>query len=60
MANETDNTELIHELLNSFQEVLNWCYDIDDDDSRLPLDTLERAHKAINAGTQKFQPEMTT
>lgn len=49
--------QVIHQTLDAFQQVLNWCYQIDDDDSRLPLDIIDAAHKSINAATIRFQPE---
>lgn len=54
---EVFQQQLIKDLLDSFQKVLNWCYEIDDDDSRLPLDVLHNAHQAINSATFMFQPE---
>lgn len=49
--------QLIKDLLDIFQAVLNWCYEIDDDESRLPLDILIKAHEATNSATILFQPE---
>ncbi|MBM0745015.1 hypothetical protein JOY44_26200 (plasmid) [Phormidium sp. CLA17] len=49
--------QVIYQALDAFQQVLNWCYQIDDDDSRVPLDILDAAHKSINAATVRFQPE---
>jgi hypothetical protein len=49
---------IVKELLNSVAEVLNWCNDIEDNDSRLPLDLLERITKASNKATASYQPEM--
>lgn len=53
-----EDQKIVHETLVVFQQVLNWCDQIEDEDSRLPLDLLEEANKRINAATIKFQPEM--
>ena len=49
--------QVMQQTLNSFQAVLNWCDQIEANDARLPLDLLDRSHKAINAATVRFQPD---
>lgn len=47
-----------HEALCHLQDVLNWCYDIPDDDSRVPKVSMFCAVKAMNHLTRKYDLKM--
>ncbi|MGG6264197.1 hypothetical protein ACQ4M3_01040 [Leptolyngbya sp. AN03gr2] len=64
MSSEQENPKLrqvevdsIQGVLDVFQEVLNWCGEINEDEARLPIDIVQKARQAINTATILFQPE---